>query len=67
MHAVGFFVDGIATGVADVRIRQRDDLPRVRRIRDDFLVTRDGGIENGFADGLSVRADGNAAEEAAVC
>ena len=57
----------VAAGVADVRMRERDDLPRVGRIGQDFLIAGDGRVEHRLANGFALRADGNAAEEAAVC
>jgi hypothetical protein len=32
-----------------VRIRQRDDLPAVRRVCEDFLIARHGGVEHHLA------------------
>ena len=40
---------GVDAGVADVRIRQRDDLPGVRRVGQDFLVAGHRGVEHHFA------------------
>src|SRR4026209_2825546 len=42
----GFEVVGILAEGADVRIRQRDDLTVVRRVRQDLLIARHGGVEN---------------------
>ena len=41
---------GGAAGVADVRIGQRHQLPRVGRIGEDLLVAGHGGVEHHFAD-----------------
>src|SRR3546814_8573277 len=42
----GLVVQWSAAGIAHVRIGQRDDLPRVRRIGEDLLVTGHGGVEH---------------------
>ena len=44
-------------GVADVRISERDDLPELRRIGEDFLVPGHRRVEHDFADRMSDRAD----------
>ena len=49
-----FRVDAV---VADVRIRQRDDLPAVARIGEDFLVAGQRGVEHHLADRLAGGAD----------
>ncbi len=66
MHIRRLVVHRIDAGVADMRISQGDDLARVGRIGEDFLVTGDRGIEHHFADGLTFRADGNSAEQTAI-
>jgi hypothetical protein len=43
-----FLVDAV---VADVRIRQRDDLLAIAGVGEDFLVAGDGGVEHHFAGG----------------
>jgi hypothetical protein len=53
----GFNVLGIHTDIADVRIRQRDDLLGVARIGQDFLITGDRGVEHHFADRVTGCAD----------
>ena len=55
-----------AAGVADVRIGQRDELARVGRVGEDFLVAGHRGVEHHLADGQAGRADGNALEDGAV-
>ncbi len=45
----GLNVFVVDAGVADVRISERNDLPGVRRIRQDFLVTGHGSVENDLA------------------
>ena len=56
----------VGTGVADVWIRQRDNLAAIGRIRQDFLVAGHCGIENDLAYRLPVRADRSAAKYGAV-
>ena len=55
-----------AAGVADMRIGQRDDLPRIGRIGQDLLVAGHGGVEYHLADAQAGRTDGNAFEDGAV-
>ena len=64
--ALGFVVLGRGAGVANVRIRQRDDLPRVRRIGHHLLVAGHGRVEHDFANGQAGCADRTALEEGAV-
>ncbi len=59
---VRFRILGIHAHVADVRIRERDDLAGVRRIGEDLLVAGHRGVEHHFADGRSERADRPAVE-----
>jgi len=49
-----------------VRIRQDDDLPRIRRVGKDFLVAGQRGIENDLACALHRRAERSAAKDAPV-
>ena len=42
---------GVDAGVADVRIGQRDDLPAVRGIGEDFLIAGHRGVEHHLAHG----------------
>ena len=44
-----FVVVAVDAVVADVRIRERDDLPRVRRVGDDLLVADERGVEHDLA------------------
>ncbi len=44
-----FFVVEIGADIADVRISQADDLPRIAGVGENFLVTGEAGIENDFA------------------
>jgi len=52
--------------VADERIRHRDDLPAIRRVRQHFLITGDAGVEHHFADDGSFRPERAAGEQRAV-
>ena len=63
-----FRIDAI---VADMRIRQRDDLPFVARIRQDFLISGQRSVEDHFTRAMRSRsgefsAESFAAEEMAV-
>ncbi|MCW0450790.1 hypothetical protein NB706_003624 [Xanthomonas sacchari] len=55
-----------AAGVADMRIRQRDQLAGVGGIGEDLLVAGHGGVEHHFADGQAGSAYGFALEHGAV-
>ncbi len=48
---------GLDAVVADVRIRQRDDLPAVARVGEDFLVAGQRGVEHHLAGGVAGGAD----------
>ena len=67
MDLVGFDVLGVDAVVADVRIRERHDLPTVARVGEDFLVAGDGGVEHHFADRGAGGTDGIADKDRAVC
>ena len=62
----GFGVGGVAAGIADVRIGQRDDLAAVRGIGQDLLIAAHRGVENDFADRSAFSTNGDAAKERAV-
>lgn len=62
----GFGVLGIDAGIADVWIRQGHDLTTVRRVGQDFLVTRHRRVEDNLSDCLPLGSDGSAAEHAAI-
>ena len=64
---VGLDVLGVDAVVADVRIRQRDDLLAVAGVGEDFLVTNDGGVEHHLTDGGAGGPDGIADKDRAVC
>ncbi len=65
-QAPRFDVVGIHADVADVRIRERDDLARIRRVGQDLLVARHRGVEYDLADRVPRSADRGAAEYRAV-
>src|SRR5690606_12476566 len=52
----------VRADVTDMRIGQRDDLPVVRRIGEDFLIPRHRGVEHHFAEASARGADGYSAE-----
>ena len=57
MDLARLHVLAVGTGIADVRIGKRDDLPTVGRVGQDLLVTRHRCIEDDFADGLAGESD----------
>jgi hypothetical protein len=63
---IRFDILDVGTGVADVRIRQRDDLPGVRRIGENFLIAGHRGVEHHFTNGLPLDAYRGAAKHTAV-
>src|SRR5260370_16382596 len=62
----GFNVFRVDADVADVWIRQGDDLPAIRGVGKDFLVAGDRGVEHDLTGGVGQRTDGNAPEYRAV-
>jgi hypothetical protein len=66
IHAARFDVLGIGPYVADMRIGERDDLPRIRGIGEDLLVARHCGVEDNLSDRLAVAADAVSAKNAPV-
>jgi hypothetical protein len=56
----------VGTGIADMRVREGNDLPTVRRIREDLLVAGHCGIENDFTYGFAVGTDRGAMENGAI-
>jgi hypothetical protein len=67
MDLRGFDVLLVDTVAADVRIRQRDDLPAVAGVGEDFLVAGERGVEHHLAHGATGGADRDALEDRAVC
>ena len=53
----GFDVFGVGAHVADMGERERDDLTGIGRVRQDFLVARNRGVEADLADGRAGGAD----------
>ena len=53
----GLEVVGVRADVADVRIRQRDDLAVVRRVGQDLLIARHRGVEHHLAERSAFGAD----------
>ncbi len=66
VHARGFLVLGVDAGVADMRVRERDDLAAVGGIREDFLVAGHRGVEDDLSGGAAARAGRAAAEHRPV-
>ena len=66
VHARRFDVLAVDARVADVRVRERDELPAVRRVGEDLLVPGDGGVEDDLAHGAGTRADGAAVKGRSV-
>ena len=62
----GLFVESVGADVADVRIGQTDNLPRVTGVGKNFLVTSERGIENDLASAARSRAGGAALKYAPV-
>ena len=56
----------VATGIADVRIGQRDDLAAIGRVSQDFLVAGHGGVEHHLATRGGLGANGKTAEHGTV-
>ena len=63
---IGFKIFRIATGVADMRVGQRDDLTAIGGIGKDFLVAGHSGVEHHLATGNAISADGLALENRSV-
>ena len=59
-------VVGVRADVADVRIRQRDDLPVVRRVGQDLLIAGHRGVEHHFAERPAFGADRDTFEHRAI-
>jgi hypothetical protein len=62
----GFLVILVGADVADMRIGQADNLPRIAGVGENFLVTGEAGIENNFAAATRDRAGGTAVKYAPV-
>ena len=66
MNTRGFQVIAVRAGVANVRVREGNDLATVRRIRQNFLVPRHCSVEDHFANGLALGPDRGSAEYGSV-
>ena len=66
LHLGRFDVLVVGADVADVRVRQRDDLPAVAGVGQDFLVAGHRGVEHHFADRVAGGADRGADEGGSV-
>jgi hypothetical protein len=64
--ARGFLVLGIRADISDVGIRQTNNLPRVTRVRKNFLVAGETRIENDFAAAPRNRSGGAPMKNAPV-
>ena len=49
-----------------MRIREADDLPRIARVGENFLIAREARIENDFSAPAAASAGGAAVEDPAV-
>lgn len=61
-----FFIFQVRANVADVRISEADNLPRITWVSEDFLITGEAGIENDFAAAARDGAGGASVKEAPV-
>jgi hypothetical protein len=66
MDSRGLDILSVDTGVADVRISERDDLPAVARVGQDLLVTGDCGVEHHLAERMAGSTDRTAAKDRAI-
>jgi len=62
----GFLVVEVSANVADVRIREADDLPCIAWIGENFLISGEAGIENDFAAAARDGAGSAAVKDAPV-
>ena len=66
VRAFGLVVRGTGSVVADLGIGQDHDLPGIRGIGEDFLISRESGIEDNFAASLGGRTKTPALEDVPV-
>src|SRR6185436_18059666 len=66
IDAARFAILGVHAGIADMRIRQGDDLPAIRGVGEDLLVAGDGGVEDHLAHRSASGPDGTAAKDRPV-
>src|SRR5207248_816238 len=62
----GFLIIQVGANIPNVRIREADNLSRVAWVRENFLISREAGIENDFAAPARDRAGSAAAKAAPV-
>ena len=67
MDFVGFDILGIDAIVANVRIREGDDLLAVAGVCEDFLIAGERGIENHLTNCRAWGSNGIADKDCAVC
>ena len=61
-----FFIFEIRADIADVRISQADNLPRITWVGENFLISGEAGVENDFAAAARNGARGASVKEAPV-
>ena len=61
-----FVIVRIRTHIADVRIREADNLPGIAGIGENFLVTGEAGIENDFAAATSASTRGTTVKYSSI-
>ena len=66
MRLGGFVVALIRAVVSDLRVGENHDLAGIRRIGEDFLIARDGGIEDHLARSFDGRTKTTALEDRTV-
>ncbi len=59
-------VIAIGARIADVRIRERDNLAAIRGVSQDFLITGHRRIKNNFTDSLAIGPNRSSAEDCSV-
>ena len=60
------FIFKVRADVADMRIREADNLPRIAWVGENFLITGEAGVENDFAAAARDSARGASVKEAPV-
>ena len=60
------FIFQIRADVADVRVSEADNLPRIAWVGENFLITGEAGIKNDFAAAARDGARGESVKEAPV-
>jgi hypothetical protein len=62
----GLIVLRVCAVIANLRVGQYDNLPRIRWIGENFLVAGDGGVKNNFPVAFAFRAVASAAEDSSI-